>query len=95
MAIAMVLDFASTTLQQYDEVISKMGFTAGGSGPPGALYHWVTKTDDGIRVTDVWRTREECDKFTQEQILPITAAVGVQAPSQVTYYDVHNYLTAG
>jgi hypothetical protein len=34
-------------------VIEKMGLTPGGSGPPGAISHWVAKTDDGIRVVDV------------------------------------------
>jgi hypothetical protein len=93
-AIAMVLDLGGATLQQYDEVIAKIGFTP---GDPGGLAGcaWVTKNDDSIRLTDVWRTREECDTFTQEHIIPVTAAVGLREPSQVTYHDVHNYPTAG
>ena len=94
MAVAVVLDFPGGTLEQYDEVIAKMGFTPEGPGAPGGLSHWVTKTDDGIRVTDVWRTREEFDKFAAEQIGPITAEVGIPGPPQMTFYDVHNYLTA-
>jgi hypothetical protein len=95
MAVAVVLDFPGGTLEQYDEVIAKMGLTPEGPGAPGGLGHWVTKTDDGIRVTDVWRTREEFDKFAAEQIGPITAEVGIPGPPQITFYDVHNYLTAG
>jgi len=94
MAVAMIIDFVGGTLEQYDEVIEKMGFTPEGSGGPGGLFHWVTKTDDGLRVTDVWRTREECDKFAAEQIGPRTAEVGMSAP-KINYFDVHNYLTAG
>ena len=58
MAVAEQLDFKDGTLDQYDQVIAKMGFSPGGPGGSGGLFHWVTKTDDGIRVTDVWETEE-------------------------------------
>lgn len=95
MAVAVVLEFEGGTLEQYDEIIGKMGFSPGGAGAPGGLFHWVTQTDQGMRVTDVWHDRETFDKFAQEQIGPITQEVGVPAPPQITFYDVHNYLTAG
>jgi hypothetical protein len=95
MAVAVVMDFEGTTLDQYDEVIDKMGFTPRGSGPPGAISHWVTKTDNGIRVTDVWETREQYEKFAEEQIGPVTQEVGVSAPPQTAFHEVHTYLTAG
>lgn len=91
MAIAVVLDFEGATLDQYDEVLQKMGLTPQGKGGPGSLFHWVTKTDGGIRVTDVWQTKEQFEKFAQEQIGPITGDVGMPAPS-MTFFDVHNYL---
>lgn len=95
MSIAVVLDFAGATLEQYDQVIEKMHFTAGGQGAPGGLFHWVAATDTGIRVTDVWETREVFDAFAKEKIGPITAEVGVPEPPKMTFYDVHNHLTAG
>jgi hypothetical protein len=95
MAVGVVLDFEGATLDQYDQVIEKMGFTPGGAGAPGGLFHWVTKTDDGIRVTDVWETREQFERFGDEQIGPITQEVGLPNPPQVSFYEVHNHLTAG
>src|SRR2546422_8578213 len=56
MAVAVVLEFHGGTLDQYEQVIGKMGFTHGGKGAPGGLFHWVTATGDGIRVTDVWNS---------------------------------------
>jgi hypothetical protein len=93
MAVAITMDFKGT-LEQYDDVIAKMGFTAGGAGAPGSLFHWVAKTDDGIRVTDVWKTREEFDRFGQEQIGPLTQQAGLEPPS-MAFYDVHNHLIGG
>jgi hypothetical protein len=57
------------------------------------MFHWVTKTDDGIRVTDVWRSKEDFEKFLREQVVPATQQLGFPQP-EVTYVDVHDYLTA-
>jgi hypothetical protein len=95
MPVAVVMDFKDGTLEQYDAVIEKMGFEPGGAGAAGGLFHWVTATDDGIRVTDVWESAEQFQQFADEQIGPISQEVGVPAPPDVTFYDVHNYLTAG
>ena len=95
MAIAVQIDFDGATLDQYDEVVQKMGFEPRGRGEPGGLFHWVTKTDSGIRVTDVWESQEIFERFAQEKIGPLTAAVGLTSPPRVTFHEVHNYLTAG
>jgi hypothetical protein len=95
MAVAVVLDFEGGTLDQYDQVLERMGLTPGGAGPPGALFHWATATDSGIRVTDVWDSRERFEQFAEEEIGPHTAAVGIPGPPQVTFYEVHNHFTAG
>jgi hypothetical protein len=95
MAIAVQLDFAGATLEQYDQVIAKMGFRPGGPGGPGGIFHWVTRTDGGMRVTDVWETKEQFEKFAAEKIGPITQEVGISGPPDIKFVEVHNYLTAG
>ena len=95
MPVGVQLEFTGATLQQYDEVIEKMGFRPGGPGAVGLLFHWVTKTDGGMRVTDVWDSRETFEKFAEEKIGPITQEVGVPGPPKTQFFEVHNYLTAG
>lgn len=95
MAVAVQLEFKGATLDQYDQVVKKMGFSPRGKGAPGGIFHWVTKTSDGIRVTDVWESRDVFDTFAQEKIGPITQEVGIPAPPDITFFEVHNYLTAG
>lgn len=94
MAVGVVLDFAGATLEQYDQIVEKMGFTPGGPGGPGGLFHWVTATDGGIRVTDVWESAERFQQFAQEKIGPMSAEFGLGEPT-ITFHEVHNYLTAG
>lgn len=95
MAVAVELDFNGATLEQYEQVIAKMGFEPGGKGAPGGMFHWVTQTPGGIHVCDVWESREQFDKFAQDQIGPISAEVGMPEQPTVTFHDVHNYLIAG
>jgi hypothetical protein len=92
MAVGVVLEFEGATLDQYDQVIEKMGLAPGGATPPGALFHWVTQTDNGFRVTDVWRDRETFERFAEEQIGPYSAEVGITNPPQTSFFDVHHYV---
>jgi hypothetical protein len=93
MAVAIIMDFPGGTLDQYDQVIGKMGLEPGGDTPDGALFHWVTQTPDGLRIVDVWETQEAFDQFAAEQIGPYSQEVGLQPP-QSTVHDVHNHFVA-
>jgi hypothetical protein len=95
MAVAVVLEFPGGTIEQYDQAVQRMGLQPGGAGGPGALFHWVTATAGGIRVTDVWESREAFERFAQEKIGPTTEEVGLPAAAEITFFEVHNYLTAG
>jgi hypothetical protein len=95
MPVAVIMDFKDTSMEQYDQVVQKMGFSRGGAGAPGGLFHWVTPTDNGFRVTDVWNSKEEYEKFAEASIGPLAAEAGIPGPPQVTYAEVYNYLTAG
>jgi hypothetical protein len=95
MAIAVEMTFAGATLEQYDQVVEKMGFRPGGPGAEGGLFHWVTAEPGGIRVVDVWISLEEFQRFAAEKIGPITRSVGVEGEPEVRTYPVHSYLTAG
>lgn len=94
MAVGVIEDHKGATLEQYDRVIAGMGLTAGGSHLPGCLFHWVAGTEDGIRIVDVWESRERYEHFA-EQVGPTAREVGYPNPPQTTFYEVHNHLTAG
>ena len=93
MAVAVETTFPGATTEQYDEAIKVMGLTPGGRHP-GALFHWVAKTDSGIRITDVWETKEQWERFAEEQVRPVSEQVGFPEP-EIRYIDVHNYMVGG
>ena len=93
MAVAIEMKFKGATLDQYDQVLQKMGLTPGGATPPGAIAHWVAETDDGLHIVDVWESQEAFDQFSAEQIGPYGAEVGWTEPPESRVYEVHTYLT--
>ena len=95
MAVAVVIQFSGGTTDQYDQVIAKMGFTHGGAGAPGSKFHWIAETPEGLRVTDVWDSPEQFEKFAEEQIGPFTQEAGIPGPPQITIHEIYNYMTAG
>jgi hypothetical protein len=92
-AIAVQLDFDGATLDQYDEICKKMGLTPKGPGPAGAISHFATMTDTGLRVVDVWETKEQFESFAQEQMGPLSQEVGIAAQPSMQFFEVHNYFT--
>ena len=92
MPVAIEMDFPGATLEQYDQILEKMGLEPGGSTPDGAIFHWVTQTPQGVRIVDVWETQEAFDKFAEEQIGPYSQEVGLPEP-KVEFVEVYNYLT--
>ena len=95
MAVGVVLDFKGATLQQYDQVHELMGrSTPDAAAPAGMLFHWVTKTDTGIQVTDVWETKAQFEAFAADQFGPLTEKVCIEGPPQMAFHDVHHYMAA-
>jgi hypothetical protein len=95
MAVGVQLDFSGATLEQYDQINERIGLLPGGPASPQEFFHWVTKTDEGFRVVDVWETREAFERFAQEKLSPIYEEVGVLHPPTIQYFEVHNYLPGG
>jgi hypothetical protein len=92
--VAVDMKFRGMTLDQYDQILGKMGLRQGGDMPPGGISHWVAETDDGVHIVDVWESRETFDKFAEEQIGPYSREVGITEQPEITFSEVHNYLTA-
>jgi hypothetical protein len=95
MPVAVEMNFRGATLDQYDEILKKMELTPGGATPPEAISHWAAVTDDGIRVVDVWDTREAFDRYAAEKIGPYSAEAGIAEPPEMHFYDVHSHLGRG
>ena len=45
----------------------------------------MAKTNDGIRVVDVWETKEQFERFAQEQIGPYTREAGITEEPEMRF----------
>jgi hypothetical protein len=62
----------------YNEVMKLMSLvTARRRCRPGGLFHWVAETDDGLRVVDVWESKEQFEQFAQDADRAYIAQVGI------------------
>jgi len=95
MAVGVQIDLKGATLEQYDKVNEGIGLLPGGPAVREELFHWVTKTEDGIRIIDVWESREAFEKFAQERLGPVLQEVGLPTAPEVQYFEVHNYFAGG
>jgi len=95
MAVAVQMDFRGVTLEQYDRAMEWMGLLPGGPSPKGELFHWVMKTDDGLRIIDVWESREAFEQFLAERVRPVGPEVGVLEPPEIQFFEIYNYFAGG
>jgi hypothetical protein len=93
MAIARVFECAGWTPEQYDQLIAGLNrrLNLSGQSAPGVLFHWVARTANGMRATDVYESREAADRLAMEQIGPLTQELNLSMP-EITEYEVYSYL---
>lgn len=94
MTVAVQIDFKGATLEQYDQGLEGAGLLPGGPSPPGQLFHFVIKVDDGIRVIDVWESRDAYETFARSSIIPVAREVGMPDAPEVQLFDVHSYFAS-
>jgi hypothetical protein len=90
MAIAAEVLYPGATTEQYDAAVRGLGLTVGGEHP-GALFHWAAQTDAGVKVVDVWASKEEMEQFIQGRVVPAGREAGLPDP-EVQIIDVHAYM---
>lgn len=92
MPVGVRIDLPGATLDWYDEVVATTGFLPGGPIVTDALSHWVTKTDDGICIIEVWASREAFSSNARQRSGLIVDEVGIPGTPVIEFFEVHNYL---
>lgn len=49
-------------------------------------------TPDGLRITDVWKSRTQFDNFYDNVIKPAAKLIDIPQPKHLDYYEAANYL---
>ena len=72
----------------YKECISRLD-AAGAGSPPGRLYHVCFGDPNNLRVSDIWDSKENFDKFA-ETLKPIMQDLGIVGEPEVL--ETHNII---
>jgi hypothetical protein len=78
---------ANVTTQKYDESIRRLE-EAGDWPPDGLEYHVAFRSDGNLRVSEIWDTREQWEKFG-ERLMPLLADIGIE-PGEPELLEIHN-----
>ena len=82
----MVMRWAGVKPEQYEEARRTVDWE--GDVPDGAVLH-VSGFDGGdLRVTDVWESQEQFERFVGERLMPAVKEIGIEGEPEVEFYPV-------
>jgi hypothetical protein len=90
MSIVARYDLRSTPpAEKYDETLH--GLKVSGDFPPEGLeYHVAFLVDGGIRISEVWDSREQFEALN-ERLRPVLFDIGIE-PGEPEVFEVHNII---
>lgn len=87
--IVVQFDAKGMTADQYDQILVELKKITV-YPPPGNIIHVAYKTDDGLKVVDVWESAETFGAFG-EKLVPILKNLGINTGPPIIY-NLYNYL---
>ena len=84
----MLMRWAGVTPEQYEEAREVINWE--GDLPDGALLHLAGFDGDDLRVTDVWESQEQFERFVGERLMPGVKQIGIEGEPEVHFYPVQN-----
>ncbi len=95
--MAIVLRFTPQSLNAatYGDIVKRLE-QAGAGSPAGRLYHVCFGDTNNLRVSEIWDSRENFEKFG-ETLMPILQEVGVDSgePEEIEVHNIIEGVRAG
>jgi hypothetical protein len=91
--VMMVMEWDGVTLEQYERSREVVNFE--GDPPRGGLFHVAAHDGQKLRITDVWESAEDFNRFVQDRLMPGVQQLGIQGQPNVEIYPAYNVFTPG
>jgi hypothetical protein len=89
MAVAMFMRYPGVTPEQYDLLMQAFHLDA--DPPAGEMLHLAAEAgEDGLRVADIWRTKEAAEHFVEHRLRPALAELGIPSELEYEILPLHN-----
>jgi hypothetical protein len=92
MAIAMQMEWAGVTPEQYEEARRRVAWET--DVPAGAIFHAARFTDAGLTVGDVWESEADFQRFVDERLMPVIREIGIEGEPQVRFAELYTTFNA-
>jgi predicted ester cyclase len=93
MPVMMIMKWPGVTPEQYDRARAIVNWE--GDVPAGALFHVIAFDGDGLRVTDVWDSAEDFQRFTEERLTPGVSQLNLPGEPIIEIYPTHRIFAPG
>jgi hypothetical protein len=87
MAVMMLMEWDGIGEKEYEAARKQVNWE--GDVPPGAMFHVMAVTDQGVRVTDVWESAEDFEAFARDRLMPGVKELGIPGEPRVQLLPVH------
>ena len=88
--IVMNMQWPGVTRAQYDQTLAQVKWET--EAPVGAKFHVASFDDKGLRVTDVWDSADDFNRFVEQRLMPGVQQVGIAGEPQVEILEVHRII---
>ena len=88
MSIVVRFNPTNLTTEKYDESVRRLE-EAGAWPPDGLEYHVFFGSEENLRVSEIWDSREQLEAFG-EQLMPILADIGIEFSGDPEIFEVHD-----
>jgi hypothetical protein len=93
MAIVMNMRWDGVTTEQYEAAREQVGWEQ--RPADGGLLHIASFTDTGLRVTDVWESADDFNRFVDRRLMPVVQEIGIEGEPDVAITPLHALFNAG
>lgn len=93
MAIMACMKWSGVSREQYDALRTTVNWE--GSPPTGGVFHVAGFDAGGLRITDVWESAEDLERFVSQRLMPGVARAGIEGQPDVEVMDAHAVFAPG
>jgi hypothetical protein len=90
--VVMSMRWSGVTPEQYEEARRVVNWE--GDVPDGAVLHAAGFHADGLRVTDVWESEEQFNRFVESRLMPGVQQIGIEGQPDVEFFPVQSIFNA-
>ena len=88
MSVVVRFNPTNVTTEKYDESLRRLK-EAVEFPPEGMDYHVAFGTDDNLRVSEIWDSREQLQAFG-DRLMPILTELGIEFSGEPEILEIHN-----